>query len=155
MDNSKSKLKANNLVIIFSDWENQKGIIGTGLLLKRLKKGLPFILKDTQTVKIPNKKTYHGMDFFNWTDEEKNLGVYNQYNYEKWLCKIVKSNNPSYQNGSEYSFNIRYLEGSFEDSQIFSNSKDDEDDDENTYKEQWKNKNLIDEFVKVNGEEIY
>lgn len=155
MDNSKSKLKANNLVIIFSDWENQKGIIGTGLLLKRLKKGLPFILKDTQTVKIPNKKTYHGMDFFNWTDEEKNLGVYNQYNYEKWLCKIVKSNNPSYQNGSEYSFNIRYLEGSFKDSQIFSNSKDDEDDDENTYKEQWKNKNLIDEFVKVNGEEIY
>ena len=95
------------------------------------------------------------MDFFNWTDEEKNLGVCNQYNYEKWLCKIVKSNNPSYQNGSEYSFNIRYLEGSFEDSQIFSNSKDDEDDDENTYKEQWKNKNLIDEFVKVNGEEIY
>ena len=155
MDNTKNKLKANNLVVIFSDWENQKGIIGTGLLLKRLKKGLPFILKDTQTVKVPTKKTYHGMDFFNWTDEEKNLGVCNQYNYEKWLCKIVKSNNPSYQNGSEYSFNIRYLEGSFEDSQIFSNSKDDEDDDENTYKEQWKNKNLIDEFVKVNGEEIY
>jgi len=83
MDNTKNKLKVNNLVVIFSDWENQKGIIGTGLLLKRLKKGLPFILKDTQTVKVPNKKTYHGMDFFNWTDEEKNLGVCNQYNYEK------------------------------------------------------------------------
>ena len=30
-----------------------------------------------------------------------------------------------------------------------------DEDDENLYKEHWKNKNLIDEFVKFNGEEIY
>ena len=55
----------------------------------------------------------------------------------------------------EKKLRLSELEGSFEDSQIFSNSKDDDEDDENLYKEHWKNKNLIDEFVKFNGEEIY
>lgn len=155
MDKSKNDFRANILVTVFSDWENQKGIIGTAMLVKRIKKGLPFILKDTQTVKVVKKESFHGTDFFNWTNEEKNLGECNQYNYEKWLCKMIKSTNPAYQVNELYTFNLRYLEGSFEDSQIFSNSKDDEDDDENAYREQWKNKNLIDEFVKVDGEEIY
>lgn len=151
----KTNFKTNNLVTIFSDWENQKGIIGTGLLVKRVKKGLPFILKDTQIIKVPKKETFHGTDFFKWSEEEKPLGICNQYNYERWVCKIIKSNNPKYNVNETYTFNFRYLEGSFEDSQIFSNVKDDDDEDEESYKNQWKNKNLIDEFVKVNGEEIY
>lgn len=153
--NPNKGFKANTLVTIYFDWENQKDVIGTGLLVKKLKKGLPFILKDSQTVKTVKKESFHNTDFFNWTDEEKTLGECNQYNYEKWLCQIVHSSNPSYEIGKSYRFNLRYLEGSFEDSQIFSNSKDDDEDDENLYKEHWKNKNLIDEFVKFNGEEIY
>lgn len=153
--NPSKGFKANTLVTIYSDWENQKDVIGTGLLVKKLKKGLPFILKDSQTVKTVKKESFHNTDFFNWTDEEKTLGECNQYNYEKWLCQIVHSSNLSYEIGKSYRFNLRYLEGSFEDSQIFSNSKNDDEDDENLYKEHWKNKNLIDEFVKFNGEEIY
>lgn len=152
---SKNFFKSNDLVTVFSDWENQKEIIGTVLLIKRIKKGLPFILKDTQIVKVPKKQSFHGTDFFNWTEEEKTLSKCNQYNYEKWLCKVITSENEKYNVNEVYTFNLRYLEGFLEDSQIFSNCKDDETDDENVYKEQWKNKNLIDEFIKVNGEEIY
>lgn len=156
MDKQKINLEENQLLTVYSDWENQKGVIGTVLLIKRLKKGLPFILKDTKTIKIPKKESFHGNDFFKWHEEEQVLGECNQYNYEKWLCKVIKSQNPSYEINGIYSFNIRYLEGVFEDSQIFSNSKkDDEEQDEDFYRKQWENKNLIDEFVKVNGEEIY
>lgn len=146
----------NNLVTVFKDWENQKDIIGTVMLVKKLKTGLPFILKDSTTIKIPRKESYHGTDFFNWTDEEKILGSCNVYNYEKWLCKIIKSNDKSFAPNELHNFNLRFLEGNFEDHEIFSKyNKEDEEDTEINYREKWQNKNLIDEFIAVNGEEIY
>lgn len=157
METLQEDLKANKLVTVFNDWENQKDIIGTVLLIKRLKRGLPFILKDTVTKKVPEKKQFHETIFFEWSDEEEALETTKVYSYEQWLCKVIKSVNPSYPINTEVRLNIRYLKGDFEDAQIQSNYKnlDDEELEEEAYLSQWKIKNLMDNFIEVNGEEIY
>lgn len=157
METIKEDLKTNKLVTVFNDWENQKDIIGTVQLIKRLKKGLPFILKDTVTRKVPEKKQFHETIFFEWSDKEEALETTKVYSYEKWLCKVIKSVNPSYPVNTEIRFNIRYLKGDFEDSKIQSNYKDldNEELEEDTYLVQWKIKNLIDNFIEIDGKEIY
>lgn len=157
MDISQEDLKANNLVTIFKDWENQKNVIGTALLIKRLKRGLPFILKDTISVPTPQKKQFHETIIFEWTDKEKALDTTKVYGYEQWLCKIIKSTDDAYSINTEARLNIRYLKGDFEDSQIQSNYKNPDEDEleEEEYLNKWKIKNLIDSFVEVNGEQIY
>lgn len=152
----KKELSKNNFITVFEDWENEKEIIGTICLIKKIKNGLPFILKDTETVKVPKKETFHSTDFFKWSDEEKSLGICKVYNYERWLCKMIKPIKKNYAKNTLYTFNIRYLEGAYDDSKIFSQyNKNDDEEDEKSYKELWKNKNLIDEFVSVDGEQIY
>lgn len=157
METLQEDLKANKLITVFNDWENQKDVIGTVLLIKRLKRGLPFILKDTVTKKVPEKKQFHETIFFEWSDEEEALETTKVYGYEQWLCKVIKSVNPSYPINTEVRLNIRYLKGDFEDAQIQSNYKNlDEDElEEEAYLTQWKIKNLMDKFIEVNGEEIY
>ncbi len=151
MELKKSHLKQNNIITAFEDWENCKKPIGTVILLEKLKTGLPFILKDSQTIKKATKESFHSTDIFKWTDEEKSLGSCNVYNSEKWICKIIKSEDfNKYPNSSLHRLNIRYLEGNFEDSQIFSSSSN-----EDEYDKKIENKTLVDTFLKVNGEEIY
>ena len=157
MEITQEDLKSNNLITVFNDWENQKDIIGTVLLIKRLKRGLPFILKDTISVPTPEKKQFHETIIFEWTNKEQTLETTKVYGYDQWLCKIIKSVNSSYPVNSEARLNIRYLKGDFEDSQIYSNYKNyDEDElEEEEYLSKWKIKNLMDKFIEVNGKEIY
>lgn len=157
MDIEQEQLRAHNLVTVYKDWENQKNIIGTALLIKRLSKGLPFILKDTVTIRVPEKKQYHSIEFFEWSDEEQALENTKVYSYEKWLCKIIKSLDEAYPINHEIRANIRYLKGNFTDSEIQSNYKNYDDDDleEEEYQNQWKMKNLMDTFIEVNKEQIF
>ena len=152
----KKSLLKNSFITIFEDWENEKDIIGTVCLIKKVRNGLPFILKDTEIIKVPKKETFHSTDFFRWSDEEKSLGICKVYNYERWVCKMIKPVKQNYAKNGIYTFNIRYMEGIYEVSKIFSQyNKDDDEEDETSYKDLWKNKNLMDEFISVNGEQIY
>lgn len=152
----RNKFKSNHLVTVYTDWQNQKDVIGTALLIKKLKKGLPFILKDTVVVKVPEK--VQGLEIFEWTEEEKGLGICKVYNSERWLCKMIKSEKEQYPINQEFRFDIRYLEGNFADAEIQSEYKELTEDDveeEQQYISEWKTKNLMDEFLLVNGEQIY
>ena len=42
-------LKKNSIVDVYSDYQTENIQIGTGILKKRVKKGLPFILDDEPT----------------------------------------------------------------------------------------------------------
>lgn len=157
MDIEQEELRAHNLVTAYKDWENQKDMIGTVLLIKKLSKGLPFILRDTVTVKVPEKKQYHSIEFFEWSDKEQALDTTKVYSYEKWLCRVVKPVSSDVHVNTEMRINIRYLKGDFSDSEIQSNYKNSDEDDleEEGYQKQWKIKNLMDTFIEVNGEQIY
>ena len=152
--------KENQLITIYKDWENEKEVIGTGRLIKFKKKGLPFILKDTDIIKQPNTLSFHGQVITEWEEKEINLSVYRIYNYERWDVKIIKSQIPFYKIGNTYSLNIRYFVDSATDKEYFKiiNENEDltEEQEEEKYISECISKNLpIDRFLTYGGIQIY
>jgi hypothetical protein len=158
----KEEFIQNALVTIYEDWENEKNIIGTGILIEKRGNGHSFILKDTTKVNVPNTLTFHGQVVTEWIVRDKNLPYYNLFSYERWNILLTVSKNPRYKNNTIYTLNKRYLVEYTTDerlSKIIGKGKREdylEDQEEEKYIEECIKLNKpIDKFLKVDGISIY
>lgn len=150
------KLKPFSLVPIYDDWENEKKLIGSGILMKKRRNGLPFILKDTYTLLRPDTVSFYNQPITKWVEQTMPLANYNLYSYQKWDVKIIKSSNAHYEVGKIYTFNIRYLIDQISDFEVKSKEHFKDDITEEEYIKQCIKKNkMIDKFIKIDGIELF
>jgi len=153
---SKKKLIPYQMITVYQDWENEKIPIGTALLLKKVRSGLPFILKDMEEIKVPKTVTFYEEKITTWELKKKPLTSYNLYSYEKWLVFIVKSDNSFFKEKNTYTLNIRYFIKEVNDSELASVVFDDLELTEEDYIKYCKNKNkIIDKFMEIDGIELF
>jgi hypothetical protein len=144
------------VVPIFEDWENESNLIGSAILLKRRRNGLPFILKDTYSLVRPDTVSFYNQPVTKWIEVNMPLEKYNLYSYQKWDVKIIRSNNPRYQPGKIYTINIRYFIKQVNDLEVKSREHfKDELTEEEYIKLCLKKNKMIDKFMKIDGVELF
>lgn len=148
-------LEPYKLVTVYEDWENEKKPIGTALLLKKRRNGLPFVLKDMIETRVPKTISIYDEKITNWETVEKPLTNYNLYSYQKWDVLIIKSNNSKYDRNRVYTLNIRFFVKEVNDSELKLHHKEKELTEEEYLLLCKKKNKIIDNFIKVNGIEIF
>lgn len=151
----KEDFKPFKFVSLYENWQEEKGMIGTGLLVRKKRNGLSFILRDTYTEIEPSTTSFYEEPITEWKQVEKSLGKYNLYSYQRWDVKIIKSQSPKYQHGMMYTFNIRYFVGEVKDNQILSEQSQNEITEEEYLMECKKKNRPFDSFIKINGIEMF
>lgn len=152
---TKEDFQPYKIVSLYENWQEEKNMIGTGLLLRKKRNGLPFILKDTYVDYEASTISFHDEPITEWKQVEKSLGKYNLYSYQRWDIKMIKTQSPRYVNGQIYTFNIRFFIGEVKDRHLYSDDKEKEITEEEYLTDCKKKNKSIDTFIKVNGVEIF